>query len=225
MPRIQPRIVGGALLIALGVLILLQQLGIFSAGVNLLLAVVLAVAGVYFLGVFFSATSARWWAALPGVIFLDLAVLMVLGMVSPTLACTPSLGGWVLSCSQLAGVVFLGGLGLSFWAVYAASRAQWWAVIPAGVLTTLALVTLASSGPNGGLVGGVFFLGLAGTFLLVGLLPTPGQRMGWAFIPAAIFFALGVVLIAALTEFTGAVWGLALMALGVWLLLRARRRL
>jgi hypothetical protein len=225
MPRVPARIVGGGLLIALGVLILLEQLGIFTAGVSLLLAVVLGAVGVYFLGVFFSAPSARWWAVLPGVIFLDLAVLMVLGMVSPTLACTPNLGGWVLSCSELAGVVFLGGLGLSFWAVYAASRSQWWAVIPAGVLTTLALVTLASSGSNGGVAGGVFFLGLGATFLLVGLLPTPGQRMGWAFIPAGIFFATGIILIAALTEFSGVFWGLALMALGVWLLLRARRRL
>jgi hypothetical protein len=224
MPRIELRFVGGGLLVALGVLLLLQTLGVFAGGVNLLLAVVLGAGGVLFLGVFFSAPRLKWWAALPGIILLDLAALMVFGLISPSLACTPRLGGWVLSCSDLAGALFLGGIGLSFWAVYVANRAQWWAVIPGGALFTLAVVMLAGANLHGAVGGGVFLLGMGGTFLLVGLLPSPQEKMTWAFIPAVVLIALGVVLIAALTALSGYVWALALIALGGWLMLRALRR-
>jgi hypothetical protein len=224
MPRIETRVIAGGLLVALGVLLLLQTLGVFVGGVDLLLAVVFGAAGVLFLRVFASAPALKWWAALPGVMLIDLAALMVIGLASPSLACTPRLGGWVLSCSEIAGAIFLGGLGLSFWLVYVANRAQWWAVIPGGVLVTMAVVTLVSSNLNGAVGGGVFFLGLGATFLVVGLLPTRQERMAWAFIPAGILIAMGVFLIASLTALTGYVWALALIAVGGWLLVRALRR-
>ncbi len=73
--------------------------------------------------------------------------------------------------------------------------------------------------------GGVFFLGLGLTFVLVGLLPSPQGKMGWAFIPAAVLLVMGIVLIGAFTALTNYVWALALIAIGIWLLLRALRRI
>jgi hypothetical protein len=150
---------------------------------------------------------------------------MVVGLVFPGMGCSARVGSLVFSCPDLAGTLFLAGIGLSFWLVYIVSRAQWWAVIPAGVLTTLAAVTLVSRQVNGNAAGGVFFAGLGLTFVLVGLLPSPQGKMGWAFIPAAILLVMGIVLIGAFTALTNYVWALALIGIGVWLLLRALRRI
>jgi hypothetical protein len=225
MNRIQPRVVGGWLLIAGGVVVLLQTLGILASGANVPLAVLLGAGGVFFLYVLVTGPSRQWWAAIPGVILLDLAALMVVGLVFPGMGCTARVGGLVFSCSDLAGSLFLAGIGLSFWTVYIANRAQWWAVFPAGVLTTVAAVTLVSRQLNGTAVGGVFFVGLGLTFVLVGLLPSPQGKMGWAFIPAAILLVMGIVLIGSFTALTSYVWALGLIGIGVWLLLRALRRI
>ena len=128
MHRIQPRVVGGLLLIAGGLLALLQTLGILTTGANLPLALLLGAGGVFFLYVFLTAPAQKWWAAIPGVIMLDLTALMVLGLVFPGMGCSARVGGLVFSCSDLAGTLFLAGIGLSFWVVYIANRAQWWAV-------------------------------------------------------------------------------------------------
>lgn len=224
MKRIEPRIVGGLLLIAGGVLFLLQSLGLFKGGVDLLLGVLLGAGGVFFLYVFGLAPAQKWWAAIPGIILLDLAVLTLLDLVFPNLACAPRLGGLVLSCSDLAGAFFLAGLGLSFWVVYIANRAQWWAVIPGGVLFTLAAVAGLSSNFKGEATGGLFFIGLGATFLLVGLLPTPQGKMRWAFIPAAILLVMGFFLTVSLTPFINYAWALALIVFGGWLLVRSLRR-
>ena len=146
------------------------------------------------------------------------------GMLYPEMGCSARVGGLVFSCSDIAGTLFLAGIGLSFWVVYIANRAQWWAVIPAGVLTTLSAVTLLSRQITGSAIGGVFFVGLGLTFVLVALLPSPQGKMGWAFIPAGILLVMGVFLIGALTALTNYVWALALIAVGVWLLFRALRR-
>jgi hypothetical protein len=87
---------------------------------------------------------------------------------------------------EIGGSIFLGAIGLSFWAVYLTGRDRWWAIIPGGVLFTLAIVSALPDRLLGGAdSGGVFFLGLAATFLLVALL----ANMRWAFWPAG---ALGV---------------------------------
>jgi hypothetical protein len=79
--------------------------------------------------------------------------------------------------------------------------------------------TLAGIRIDGIVLGSVFFLGLALTFLLVALLPNPSGRMNWAFIPAAALL---------LTAFTAAsfrlqqimvyVWPIVLVLAGIYLI-------
>ena len=69
---------------------------------------------------------------------------------------------------DLGGLIFLGGIGLAFWLAYATDRAdRWWALMPAGALTTLAVVSVVGDVWSERYTASVFFLGLAITFLLV----------------------------------------------------------
>ena len=112
--------------------------------------------------------------------------------------------------------------GLSFLLVYLQKREFWWAVIPSGTLFTLALVAaLAEIGiVPGEITGGVFFLGLAATFGLVYMLPTPEGRMRWALIPAGILAAMGLLVVFAFSHMAQYFWPAALIVTGLYLVYR-----
>ncbi|HEX7434598.1 MAG TPA: hypothetical protein VF326_13180, partial [Anaerolineaceae bacterium] len=95
----------------------------------------------------------KWWAAIPG---FTLAGIAASSLLLDRL-------GW-------GGLVFLGGIGVGFWAIYLASRDRWWAIIPGGVLLTLGLTSVMSDAFGVTNSGGVFFVGLGLTFVLVGVL-------------------------------------------------------
>ena len=63
-----------------------------------------------------------------------------------------------------------------FWAVYLRGRENWWAIIPGGVLLTLALVTGLSSAVGGMAIPVVLFLGLALTFAVLAVLSAIGAE-------------------------------------------------
>jgi len=171
MKRFNPRIIIGTLLIVAGVLGFLQAFGFLRDASDVFWGIVFLLAGGAFLVVFASGfASGNWWAAIPGLVLAGIGVIILL----------PD------SLDDLGGSIFLGAMGLSFWLVYLSGRERWWAIIPGGLLLTLAAVSTMSSGFNDGAAsGGVFFVGLALTFLLVALL----AGMRWAYWPAG---ALGV---------------------------------
>jgi hypothetical protein len=118
---------------------------------------------------------------------------------------------------DFGGLIFLGGIGLSFWVTYAtAPRERWWALIPAGVLTTLAVVTVAAERFGEFQTAGFFFFGLSITFLLVALL----AGMRWAYWPALALGVMGVLGLASLFQIANYVWAVALMGIGGFLLFR-----
>ncbi len=207
MKRFEIRVVGAILLIAVGVLFLLQNVGIVVGALSLLWALLFGAGGAMFLYVFLTDRE-QWWAVIPGFALLGLAGTIALNELIPEGG-----GDW-------AGMVFLLGIGASFWVIYFVNREHWWAVIPGGVLITLALVAGLSSVFEGAEMGGVFFLGLALTFGLLSFLQTPGGRMKWALIPAAVMFVLGVVITAAATEAFRYVWPVVLVLAGVYLIFR-----
>ena len=150
-------------------------------------------------------------SSIPGSALLGLALLLMLDL----LGLAEGNAAWL-------GSVFLGFIGLSFWFIYLTHREFWWAVIPGGVLSTLALVALMATWYAGEAVGSIFFFGMAATFGLVYLLPTPFGRMTWALIPAGVLAVLGLALLLAFTAIFEYVWAVVLILVGVYLLLRSR---
>ncbi len=193
----------GALLVALGVLFLLQNFGVFTSIANLVWLVLFAGGGLAFLYVF-AVNQEQWWAVIPGFVLLGLAVLIGLG---------DKLDSW-------GPALFLGSIGLAFWVIFIVRRAFWWAIIPAGTLSTLAVVAVLADRIDGMAVGGVLFLGLAATFGLVYILTGHEGRQRWALIPAGILGVLGVLLTLSLGGLINYVWALALIGGGIYLLTR-----
>jgi hypothetical protein len=122
------------------------------------------------------------------------------------------------------GPIFLGGISAAFWAIYAVRREYWWAIIPAGVMLTLAGVAAFSQAFSGVGTGGLFFLGLGATFGLIYLVPRPEGRMRWALIPAAVLLIFGALIAASEAEVLKYVGPAVLVAAGIYLVARALRR-
>jgi hypothetical protein len=119
------------------------------------------------------------------------------------------------------GTLFLGAIALAFWIVYVTSpRGRWWAIIPAGVLTTLALITFLPDLIGDAATGSIFFFGLAITFLLVALL----AKMRWAYYPAAALAVIGLAVMFALGDIANYVWAILLIIGGGYLMYRSVRR-
>jgi hypothetical protein len=201
MKRFDYRILIGAALILGGILMLLDKTDVLRGATDFFWAGLLAIGAGIFLFWFFSDRS-KWWAAIPG--------FTLAGMAASTLLLDRI--GW-------GGLAFLGGIGVGFWAVYFRQPAQWWAIIPGGVLLTLGFTSALSEAFNIVETGGVFFVGLGLTFLLVALL----AKMKWAFIPAAVLLLLGFFLG---TPFVGVLeyaWIGILLIAGIVLVISAAR--
>ncbi len=208
MKRFDVRAIGGILLIVAGALLLLQNFGVLGVVVALIWALLFAAGGLVFLYLFLTERTRYWWAVIPGFALLGIAALIALDELFPRVG------------EALGSMIFLGGIGLAFWVIYFIKREHWWAIIPGGVLFTLALVTGLSSIFEGAAIGGVFFLGLGLTLALLYFLPTPHGQMKWALIAAAVLAVMGVLITLAATG--GLVYlGAAVMILaGLYLLFR-----
>jgi hypothetical protein len=201
MKRFDYRVLIGSALILGGILMLLDKSGVLKGATDFFWAGLLAIGAGIFLFWFFSDRS-KWWAAIPG--------FTLAGMAASTLLLDKI--GW-------GGLAFLGGMGVGFWAVYFRQPAQWWAIIPGGVLLTLGITSALSEAFNIVETGGIFFVGLGLTFLLVALL----AKMKWSFIPAAVLFLLGFFLG---TPFVGVfeyAWIGILLLAGIVLVISAAR--
>jgi len=189
MRRFDARIVLGLILLLGGGLLLLQTMGYLGNASDFFWGAVFLVGGAVFLSLLF---AGQWWGVFPGMTLLG-----------------DKLG-------DFQGMIFLGAIAIAFWLVYLMNRSFWWALIPAGVLTTLAIVSVLPEriGPFG--TGGVFFLGLAFTFLLVAL--AAGLR--WAYYPAAALGVLGALATVSMSGIANYVWALALIAVGGYLVFR-----
>jgi hypothetical protein len=205
---VSSRIFWGLLLVIGGVLLLLDTFGIFKGG-ELFWTIVTTLVGVLFLSVYIT-NHIHWWSLIPGIIFLAVAVLI---------GTTSFIPGF--SNTQLPGAIILGGIGLSFLLVYLVERRNWWAIIPTGVMGTLAVVAVLDPTTSGSASGGIFFLGLGVTFGLVAVLPTQVGQMRWAWIPAVILALFGILLLLAAGQYINYAWPAALILAGALLIIRA----
>lgn len=209
MRWLESRILWGSLLILGGILFLLQNLGIFQGG-SLFWALLLGLAGLFFLSIFFT-NRANWWGLIPGFTLLSVALLIMLQEFVPRFT------------NIWGGSLVLGSIGLSFLAIYLVDRNNWWAVIPGGVLLTLTVVAGASQFLPGFEMGGILFLGLGLTFTLVAIIPTPPGSLRWAWLLAGVLILMGLLFLAATGQMIGLIWPLALIVVGGYLILRTFR--
>jgi hypothetical protein len=209
MKRIESSLLLGLGLVGAGVLFLLQNLGLLGPAANLLWALAFAIGGALFL-IVFATNRAAWWAAIPGCTLLGLGVVVLL----PDVA---------LAAKHWGGALFLGAISLGFWTVWLSGRERWWAIIPGGVLLTLALLAGLSEVVAGADQGWVFFLGLALTFGLLAAVPTPGGRITWAIYPAAGLLGMAVAVLLLSCELFGYFWSAVLILSGLVLAYRAVR--
>jgi hypothetical protein len=210
MRAIEARVAWGGLLIVLGVLFLLQTMGLVPGDLGLLWALVFGATGLAFLYLFLDNRERSWWAVIPGFTLLGLAGVILIGEFGTN------------AMQPLGGALFLGMIGLSFVAIYAQNREHWWAIIPAGTLLTLALIAGLSGAFEGEGLGSLLFFGVAATFLVLYTVPTSRGRMTWALIPAGVLAILGAVVMATSSPVAGYIWPLALIVVGLYLLLRSR---
>ncbi|MDI3213191.1 hypothetical protein [Arthrobacter sp. AL12] len=198
-------IIAGIALMAAGVLLLLDLLGILDSAA-IVWPLIFAAAGTAFV-VLFVRSRDNWWAAIPGSVFLGLAAVVLATQL------------WAGPAAYWAGALLFLFMGAGFGAVYVRERSNWWALIPCGVMLTLALVVALPPTWQGMPVAAVLFLGLAATFVVLALVPVmpeprpgqpaarPGQpaavagkqgdaepaRMKWPLIPAAVLAMLGLI--------------------------------
>jgi hypothetical protein len=203
--RTNVELILGIFLVAGGALVLLQNLGLIPE-TGLFWSFAFLFGGLVFLYTYL-ANREHWWALIPGFTLLGIGGTIAISELAPDLADVAS------------GAMVLGGISLGFWVIYLTDIDRWWALIPGGVLLTLAVVTVIDT-LGGALGGGVFFLGLGLTFLLLWILPTPDRKMGWALIPAAVLLLIGLLMSAATASLINYAVPALFILLGAYFLLR-----
>lgn len=207
MKLLSSRIFWGFLLVLGGIALLLENLNVLRIG-GLIWGIILGIGGLVFLSVYWE-NRAAWWTLIPGITLLSVCLAAFLGVAFPSFS------------DYIGGIAVLGGIGLSFFLVYLVNRSNWWAIIPAGVLLTLGIISVIDAGDLNVNTEGYFFIGIGLTFLLVAILPTPQGQMKWALIPALILLVMGVLVTAAVQDLLAYAWPLLIIVGGGYLIYRA----
>jgi hypothetical protein len=149
-----------------------------------------------------------WWAFIPAFTLLGMGLSSLVELIFPRLS------------SDFGGALFLLGISLGFVFVYLVFRANWWAVIPAGVLATLAVVSVLDAGNYGIDSGAVFFLGIGLTFGVLAILPGYESMLRWAYIPAGILLLIGLLISATSSGVVNLIIPGLLILIGFFVVLR-----
>jgi len=166
--------------------------------------------GLSFLIVYFS-NRTRSWALL---------VAYILGV----LALAPAMSSGGGDTAAYFGSVFLFAIALPFFVVYFRSPENWWAIIPAGVMTTLSVIaTLGIAGwikdtQTGGYSNAILMGGIAVTFAIVWL----RNAKAWAKVVTVVLVALAVASIF-FASYAEIFWPVAIIFAGGYLLYTAMR--
>jgi hypothetical protein len=188
-----------------GILFLLQSLDVVKGG-DLFWGLLFLLVGGLFVSAFWTNRS-QWWYIVPGMLFIGIGA----GLLSEAFLAEDI-------ADTLSSVFILGGLGIGFWLVYLVSPANWWAIIPGGVMVSLVVVSVLDGVYQDKDTGGVFLIGLGLTFVLLAILPR--LRMTWAFIPAVVLIIIGCVSLAAAFPGINYVWPVLLILVGLYVLVR-----
>lgn len=201
------RIPLGLALVVLGILAFLESLHVITLNGSpwvLSFAVLFAMVGAIFVYALVS-DHRNWWAAIPGLTLIGLAILMGLVLIPGFPPMIPPF-------------IFMGSIAASFWVIYIMRRDFWWAIIPAGTISSVALLILLSE--NGDLGASILFLGMATTFGVLGLIEINGRKMSWPWIPAAALAVLGGIVAASGGGVPAIVWAILIILAGLFLVAR-----
>lgn len=172
-------LVWGVVLVLLGGLLLIQNLGIipeFSEGVW---AIILGAACIFFIAIYLLNGTENWGWLFPIFITGGLALTAALSLtnVNPI---------WV-------GAAFMASASVPFWIVYLFNRKEhWWALIPGWATAILTLIILVSNVWSGEIIGALVMWAIALPFIFVYL---RNREHWWALIPGFIMAGLGVVVL------------------------------
>jgi len=196
------RVVAGLLIIITGVVLLAAALGWVSLESDLFGVLAPFGGAAIFLAVWLGDTS-QWWPLIPG-------GLMFAGGVS-------SLFGLLGIADWLTSLIALGGGALPFLYIYLRNRkANWWALIPGGLLLGIG-VTSALADLVGGAWEATFVLwGIAAVFAVAFL---ANRRNSWALLPAAVLALVGLG-VSPFGFSVGLLFGAGLIVLGALIILR-----
>lgn len=199
-------------LIPAGVMLFLSLIVVMSTSVQgeWIGALFLFAIGLVFFIVYMNDRT-RQWALLVAYILFVLSI-------APALA---SFGG---DAAAYFGSVFLFAVALPFFIVYFRDEKNWWAIIPAGVMTTLAVIAGAAiagwiQDGNEGVFANAFLMGgLAVTFAVVWL----RHAKPWAKVVTIVLAGLSVASVF-FGSYTEIFWPVAIILVGVYLLYTAMR--
>jgi hypothetical protein len=149
----------------------------------------------FFIGFLINRT--RWGLLIPAYILIIASVETVVNtLIVPSILHDENNMSFLLVYSSGAGMMFL--LAFPFFVVYFISKKSWWALIPAGSLTSLGLAIALNfliqdkQNTHVGIFTGVLLLGLAITFGILWL-QRKSQPTDWAKYPAAGLFILAIL--------------------------------
>lgn len=202
-----------AVLLVSGVFLLLKNLGVFGPWGDLVWGAAFAVIGLGFL-IWFAISVQQWWRAIPGFTLLSIGALVLLEWRQV------GLGEWRSS-------LILFGVALGFWAALLVQADNWWATLPAGVLTLLGVLLGLQTQLSEAAWLATLFVGLGLVFALLYLLRLGKRNAWWPAIPAAALVLVGLVTWAdslGPNQIVGRYWPLLLLAAGLGLLAGALQR-
>jgi len=200
------RIFLGGLLVILGIASFLDSLNIIPFS-GLLWGVLFVLGGVAFIVYLFQNKKA-WWAIIPGVVLIGLGFIILLSSLFPNFN------------DEIGGSIFFVAISIAFLIVYLMNQKFWWAIIPAGVMASLA-ATILVDGLTRFDGGGVFLMGIALTFALLTVLPGLEGNRQWPLIPAGILFVVSLFALFEDFNLSTLVWAVILIVLGVFLVVRS----
>ncbi len=167
-------------LLLAGLFLLLKNLAVFDPWGEAIWGGLFAAVGLVFLGAFII-DPRQWWRSIPGFVLASIGALILLQWQKI------NLGNWRAS-------IVLFGIALGFWSVLLAHSENWWAAIPAGVLTELGVLLGLENRLDPTLWLAAFLGGLGLVFALMYLLRERDTR--WAAIPAVALILVAITILA-----------------------------
>ncbi len=200
------RVIAGLLLIVVGILLTLAQFQLITFDESWLGTLGLFVGAVIFLALWLGNTT-EWWPLIPGLIMLSWGASSLLGILG--------LADWLVTLVGFAGSA------LPFLYIFARNRqANWWALIPGGVLGLIGVTTVLGELLGEGWTDFLVLMGIALAFLVVFLI---NRRNWWALIPAGIL-ALVAIGVGPWGSYAQVVWAGGLILAGAAMILYALLR-